>query len=43
MIVRVQNKNYDELSVLWMRGKNRGGDEKRENAKSVGQLTNKKG
>jgi hypothetical protein len=39
MIVRVQNKVYDELSVLWTRGKNKGGDEKRENAKSVGQMT----
>jgi hypothetical protein len=37
MIVRVQNKIYDELRVLWTRGRNKEGDEKRENAKSVGQ------
>ena len=42
MIVRMENKVYDELSVLWTRGKNKGGDEKGENAKSVGQMTNKK-
>ena len=38
MIVRVQNKIYDEMSVLWTRGKNKGGDEKCENAKSVEQM-----
>jgi hypothetical protein len=42
MIVTVQNKVYDELSVLWTRGKNNGGDETGENTKSVGQVTNKK-
>jgi hypothetical protein len=41
MIVRVQNKTYDDLSVLWTKGKNKGGGEKRENAKSIGQMSNK--
>jgi hypothetical protein len=31
-------QNYDEMSVLWARGKNKGGDEKCENAKSVEQM-----
>ena len=35
-------QNYDEMSVLWTRGKNKGGDEKCENAKSVGQMMNKR-
>jgi hypothetical protein len=42
MTVKVQDEIYDELSVLWTRGKNKGGDEKRENTKSVGQMTNKR-
>jgi hypothetical protein len=28
MIVRVQNKVFDELGVLWTRGENKGGDKK---------------
>jgi hypothetical protein len=39
MIVRVQNKSYDELSVLWTRGEHKGGNSKGEHAKSVGQMT----
>ena len=40
--VRVKKKIYDELSVLWTRGKNKGRDEERENIKGVGQMTNRK-
>jgi hypothetical protein len=42
MMARVQNKIYDEMSVSWTRGKNKGGGEKPKNTKSVRQMTKKK-